>query len=135
MHLVSWDSSFSVNVDTFDEQHKQIFSMLNQVHAAMKQGRGCTVIGDVLQSLISYTLTHFAAEEAKMTDGYPDAAKHKACHNALREKVLDLQKQHLALRDPVLATTILQLLYDWLTDHIKNVDKQYGHYLSAKNGG
>lgn len=53
-------------------QHKKLVSMVNEMYQAMSQGKGNDVVGKVLNDLIAYTRTHFAAEEKLMqTNGYP----------------------------------------------------------------
>lgn len=51
----------------------------------------------MLNDLIAYTRTHFAAEEKLMqTNGYPDFASHKAQHGQLAKQVTDLQADYNA---------------------------------------
>src|SRR5271157_2886782 len=40
MALVTWDQSYSVSVKKLDEQHQKLFSLLNTLHEAMRQGKG-----------------------------------------------------------------------------------------------
>ena len=107
--------------------------MVNQLHDAMKDGKGKQVIGDVLNGLINYTKNHFAAEERLMkAHGYPDYEKHKKEHNQLTLTVLDLQKGYAAGSAP-LSQSVMNFLKDWLTNHIQGVDKGYGP-LSERQG-
>jgi len=132
MPVKEWDTSFSVGVNRFDNQHMRIFELLNQLHAAMKVGVATTVLNEILQSLLSYTETHFAEEESLMlANGYPGTDKQKLEHKVLLDKVLLLQQQYLSNRDLV-SITILKFLYDWLVNHIKIEDKLYGQYFNAK---
>jgi len=63
MALVTWDQSYSVSVKKLDEQHQKLFSLLNILHEAMRQGKGQAVVEDTLRELATYTVTHFRAEE------------------------------------------------------------------------
>ena len=93
MALMEWSPAFSVKVKKFDDQHKKLVDLVNQLHDAMKAGEGNTMLGVVFQSLVAYTGSHFADEEKMMqANGYPDYAKHKAAHENLVKQVLDLQK-------------------------------------------
>lgn len=130
--LMEWSPSFSVKVKKFDDQHKKLVDLLNQLHDAMKAGEGNTMLGVVLQSLIAYTGSHFADEEKMMqANAYPDYAKHKAAHESLVKQVLDLQKKFQA-GGGVLTVTVLSFLKDWLVNHIQGEDKRYGQYFNTK---
>ena len=132
MALISWSDKLSVQVRQFDEEHKKLIEMVNQLHDAMKEGKGKQVIGDVLNGLISYTKNHFAAEEQLMkAHGYADYEKHKKEHNQLTLTVLDLQKGYEAGSVP-LSQSVMGFLKDWLTNHIQGVDKGYGPFLNGK---
>ncbi|MBE2886467.1 bacteriohemerythrin [Geobacter anodireducens] len=132
MALISWSDSLSVKVKQFDDQHKKLVDMVNQLFDAMKAGKGNQVMGGILKSLIQYTQTHFAAEERVLKQhGYPDLEAHKKEHNALVMQVLDLQKQ-LQEGKSVLTQHVMTFLRDWLSKHIQGDDKKYGVYLNGK---
>jgi hemerythrin len=132
MALMEWNPIFSVKVKKFDDQHKKLVDMVNQLHDAMKAGQGNAMLGVVLQSLISYTATHFKDEEQVMqANGYSGLAKHKAEHEKLVKQVLDLQ-QKFQSGASVLTMTVLSFLKDWLITHIQGEDKKYGVFLNGK---
>src|SRR5208283_4127594 len=94
MALMEWSDNLSVKVTQIDEQHKKLVGMLNDLHDAMKQGKGGEATGKILDGLIQYVATHFANEEKLMKDtAYPEYLKHKKEHDALTKQALDLQKQ------------------------------------------
>ena len=134
MALMEWNPTFSVKVKKFDDQHKKLVELINQLFDAMKAGQGNIMLGTILQSLISYTATHFKDEEQVMqANGYPDLAKHKAIHAELVKKVLDLQKKFQEQSaGGVLTMNVLSFLKEWLVTHIQGEDKKYGTYLNAK---
>lgn len=132
MALITWSDTLSVKVKQFDDQHKKLVDMVNQLFDAMKTGKGNQVMGDILKQLIAYTQTHFAAEERLLKQyGYPDFEAHKKEHNALVMQVLDLQKQFQEGK-PVLTQNIMTFLRDWLSRHIQGDDKKYGVFLNGK---
>ena len=129
---MEWSSALSVNVKLFDDQHKKLVNMVNQLHDAMKVGKGSEVLGPIFNSLISYTASHFADEERLMQqNGYPDLAKHKAEHTKLTSQVLDLQKQYQANKT-ALSMPVMSFLKDWLANHIQGEDKKYGPFFNGK---
>ena len=132
MALMEWSSAISVNVQKFDDQHKKLVDLVNQLHDGMKAGQGVAMLGNVLQSLINYTATHFADEEKMMqAQGYPEYAKHKAEHDKLVGQVLDLQKKFQS-GTAMLTMTVMSFLKDWLVKHIQGEDKKYGVFMNAK---
>ena len=132
MALIIWSDSLSVKVKQFDDQHKKLVDMLNQLFDAMKTGKGSQVLGDILKQLIAYTQTHFAAEERLMKQyGYPDFEAHKKEHNTLVVQVLDLQKQFQEGK-AVLTQNVMTFLRDWLSKHIQGDDKKYGIFFNGK---
>ena len=132
MALITWSDNLSVKVKQFDDQHKKLVDMVNQLFDAMKTGKGNQVMGDILKQLIAYTQTHFAAEERLMQQyGFPEYEAHKKEHNALVVQVLDLQKQFQDGK-AVLTQNVMNFLRDWLSKHIQGVDKKYGVYLNGK---
>jgi hemerythrin len=40
MALLPWNQGFSVSIKKFDDQHKQLVNLINQLHGAMKVGKG-----------------------------------------------------------------------------------------------
>lgn len=132
MALITWNDSLSVKVKQFDDQHKKLVEMLNQLFDAMKAGKGSLVVEDILKQLIAYTQTHFAAEERLMKQYcYADLETHKKEHNALVVQVLDLQKQFQDGK-AVLTQNVMTFLRDWLSKHIQGVDKKYGVFFNGK---
>jgi hemerythrin len=132
MALITWHDTYSVKVRKFDDEHKKLISLINQLHDAMMVGQGGQVIGKVLQSLIDYTSTHFAAEEASMKlHNYPGYEQHKKEHNSLVLQVLDVQKNLKAGKAP-LSQEIMLFLKNWLQSHIQGEDKKYGPFFNAK---
>lgn len=132
MALMEWSPAFSVKVKKYDDQHKKLVDLINQLHDAMKAGQGTAVLGTVLQSLISYTSSHFADEEKLMqAHAYPDYARHKAAHEALVKKVLDLQ-QKFQTGNAMVTMNVLSFLKEWLVTHIQGEDKKYGIFFNGK---
>jgi len=124
-----WDQSYSTTIDTFDGHHKKLFDMINELSRAIQEKRTKEVIGSILDRLVDYTGTHFAAEEAAFKKtGYPEEARHLQCHAELVRQVLEHQEKFHA-GTVVLTDEIIEFLHDWLVNHIKGVDRLYGNYL------
>ena len=52
MSLIKWNNSYSVNVTKIDQEHKKLFTMINELTDAMKAGQSKDVLGKFLNWLI-----------------------------------------------------------------------------------
>jgi hemerythrin len=132
MAYIQWDQKLSVGIAQIDMQHQKLVGMVNDMYQAMSEGKGNDALGIVLKELITYTRTHFAAEEKLMQmHGYPDLAGHKAQHDQLTKQVMDLQNDFSAGK-VALSTKVAAFLKEWLVNHIMGSDKKYAPYLQSK---
>ncbi len=130
MALIEWSESLSVNVTTFDNEHKKLIDMINDLNDAMREGKSNHVMGDIISRLLDYTRMHFRAEEQLFSKyGYPDAELHKKEHEELVKKVVDIQERFNS-GQIALSIEIMNFLRDWLRNHIKKSDKAYGSFFN-----
>lgn len=132
MAYFDWKEEYSVNIREIDMQHQKLVEMLNNLYEALKKGEGIDALGSTLSELISYTKTHFAAEERLMkTHGYPDYLPHKEKHGRMTDKVIEYVKKYEAgeIRSPI---EISSFLKDWLKKHILQTDMGYSAFLNGK---
>jgi hemerythrin len=116
---LAWDSSFSTGVQKFDDQHKVLFNMVNDLHDAMQQKRTKEAIGQILRGLADYTVSHFADEETAFAKTrYPDEANHKLLHKNLVDQVVELIGKFQS-GETVLTQDVITFLQKWLIEHIK----------------
>jgi hemerythrin len=130
--LYEWKDSYSVKVNQIDQQHKTLFSLINDLHSAMKLGKAGDVVAKTLEGLISYTKTHFRDEEAMLSKAkYPLLPQHKAIHDGFIAKIVELQQKSKS-GNLSLSIEMLQFLGEWIKNHILQTDRQYSAFLSAK---
>jgi len=130
--LFPWSDTYSVHIGVVDMQHKNLVGMVNELHAAMTEGRGKDKLGQILSKLIEYTRTHFGTEERLMqTHGYPDYAAHKAEHDRLTRTVLDLEGRFQS-NEVALTMDVMDFLKNWLSKHILGSDQRYAPFLNSK---
>lgn len=137
MSYIDWSDTLSIRVPEMDNQHKKLVAMLNELHDAMKAGKGRDSVGPIVTRLIDYTKTHLANEEKFLESiNYAFINSHKTEHRKLTEQVLELQAKFNS-GDATVAPKLLTFLRDWLVGHIQKVDRMYGDYynkqLAAKN--
>jgi len=126
-----WTDAYSVNIGIIDMQHKNLVSILNELHQAMVAGLGKQHLGKALSELVNYTNVHFKTEEDFMVaHQYPEYAQHKSEHDQLTRTVLDFQgKFHR--NETGLTVEVMDFLKDWLCHHILLSDKSFGPFLNA----
>jgi len=132
MPFLEWKDDYSVNVRTIDDQHKQLFRMVNELHAAMKEGRGKTIIADLIGRLEEYTNYHFLTEEGLMVKcGYRDIESHRKEHFFFRNRIAMFRSD---LEDGQFALTldVKEFLSTWLKNHVKGTDRLYMECMSSK---
>ena len=132
MPLFTWNPTYSVKVKRFDDDHQQLFSIINELHEGMSSGRGKEVLQNVLIKLLRYTERHFAAEEAVMKElGYPGWAAQVDQHRKFTGKIKEVADQYKA-GTIGLSIEVLDFLTKWLSQHIVGVDKQYSDFMNAR---
>ena len=132
MPLFHWDSSYSVGIKRFDDDHQELFRILNVLHQGMMTRRGQQVLQKVLDDLLQYTEKHFASEEEVMRNaGYPQLLPQIEQHRRFTSKIKDVSAKYRA-GSIGLTIELLDFLSDWLKKHIVGMDKQYSQFLHAR---
>lgn len=131
MALFEWKSQYSVKVQSIDREHQKLFGMVNELHEAMRVGKGSSMAADVLERLWDYAREHFAYEESLMLSAkYPDFAAHKAEHEKLNKEVSKM-KQEFERGNTAITLTLAEFLKQWLQTHILQRDMKYTGCLLA----
>jgi len=131
-HII-WDSSYSVNVKEIDKQHKQLIKIYNDLFEAMTQGKGNTILSNIINDLVNYTVYHFETEEKYFDEfKYIGRARHKQEHKDFVNKISDF-KTKFDNGQVGISLDIMNFLNKWIKNHIKVSDKKYSE-LFNKNG-
>ena len=81
MSELSWKNEYSVNVKVLDEQHRQLFEIINLLNKIIYNEQDASQLAEVFARLREYVTVHFATEEQLMLQhGYPDYEEQKAEH-------------------------------------------------------
>jgi len=74
---------------------------------------------------------HFSTEENYMQQwNFPQTDAHKLEHKAFVEQVAQFQKDFQAGK-AALSVQVLKFLKDWVSNHIKETDKNYGPFFNS----
>ncbi|AWK87977.1 chemotaxis protein [Azospirillum thermophilum] len=119
--FMRWSEELQVGDEDIDTDHMILIALVNE--AAERIRGGGAAVGDAIDWLLAYTTLHFEQEERLMQlAGHPDFARHKAQHDALRERAAGLKRRYEAGESSV-GDDLLALFRDWLFDHIRKSDK------------
>jgi len=129
--MVSWDDLCSVKVVRFDDDHKQMFSIINRLHTAMSSGKGALVMQEVVTELAKHAKAHFLAEEETMEKTkYPELVSHRLEHHEMLSQVEQYQRQ-IATGKFVSSVTVAVFLDERLMAHTRGTDQKYAEHLNA----
>lgn len=134
MTFMPWSDDFSVGLDEVDEQHQWLFDATNRLHNEMnKSAHNRAVIGEILEGLMDYTVNHFVMEEELFERyGYPQAQAHKALHDKFTASILNMLTGFE--NGAPIENELLEMLKDWLVEHILKTDTAYVSFLKEKGG-
>ena len=132
MGLIKWKKEFSVDIKQLDNQHKKIIKILNQILALHQNGKNEKEIEDILSNLTEYIKEHFRTEEELMLEHhYPGYDKQKQEHNQFIDRLFGFHKEYLKSRR-LTTINLFNFVWDWFSQHILNLDKQYGPFLKER---
>lgn len=130
--MITWQAQWDIGIAGIDEQHHRLVKLLNDLHQAMSERRGKEQLGRTIADLVSYTSTHFKAEEGQMRRfGYPEYERHKALHAALIDKADDFSRR-FAAGEFVFPGDLLSLIHKWLISHIMSEDRKFAAFLRER---
>ncbi len=130
MSLIEWTDDLNTGIQVIDNQHQRIVEYINKLHhAQVHESRD--EVGEVVDELVDYTLSHFTFEEALMEEAeYEFLIIHKNTHKVFCERVDQFRKRFEKGED--IAGPLAELLRTWLIRHIKSDDKSYVAHVKEK---
>lgn len=123
---LAWSNDYVLGIEIIDEQHKRLFSYLEEVDTAIKQGDK-KMVETVVRGMVDYAISHNTFEETLMERaGYPDLAAHREVHNKFKERANKYVTRLENNTDPLkLGEQVRVFLGLWLISHVKKDDKDY----------
>ncbi len=132
MPFAQWDHSLETGDVRVDTQHRQLFSLVNDLHDAVVEQRAQELIEEVLYRMMHYAGTHFRDEEALMAEwDYPDTARHQMLHRQFTKDTKRLSEEFLD-GEPIMSMTLSLYLHDWLTSHILGEDMRLVEHINMR---
>ncbi len=132
---VEWLPELETKYENIDTQHRQLFSLLNELL------EGCSRDADaetLRKALVQYTQRHFNEEESlQRIYDYPGYNRHKQQHEAFKSMVFKMVDQFTDNASPAkLANELNRVVAHWFLQHIRNEDiKMIWHIRAEMPGG
>jgi hemerythrin-like metal-binding protein len=128
---IAWTPALETKNKEIDSQHKQIFRLTSSLAEACTRGQGADVLGGALDFLVSYTIRHFADEEAlQIRCQYPGFEAHKKAHEEFTKTIAALAGQYKSSgSSEKLLEDVNSVLVHWLIQHIQQEDFKIAAYL------
>jgi hemerythrin len=129
MTFMPWSDDFSVGMDRVDQQHHWLVDMTNLLHEELgRETLDRRFVQHALEGLVDYTVNHFILEEELFQRcNYPGAQAHKQLHDRFTATIMQVLTDFEAGGD--VGSGVLDLLKNWLTQHILIADKAYMPYV------
>ena len=132
MAFIDWTDDLNTDIEIIDRQHKRIVHYINELHDA-HTNNDRDKVGDVIDELVDYTVSHFAFEESLLEQsGYPFLVPHQKVHELFVRKVTKFVGRFENGDD--VAEELLTMLQKWLINHIKNEDGDYVETVNRNMG-
>jgi hemerythrin-like metal-binding protein len=124
-----WSSDLDTGDISIDQQHKKLFSYLNNlIRAENSNEPRSKSVKTTLDNLIEYTVIHFEEEELVLErSGYPNLLGHQKLHIEFANKATEL-KERFENGEEILSE-LITFVQNWLVIHIKQVDIQALKFL------
>ena len=120
-----WKNEYDVAVKLFNDDHKELFGFLKQLHQGLVAGFGISDMSFILDGLVNYTVNHFKREERLMLKhNYPEYEIHKKEHDDLLNQVGEFVTD-FKVGKKAFSLELLSFLDNWVTDHILGSDMKY----------
>lgn len=130
--IASWHDEYCTGNEQIDQEHQELFELVNALHAAMLQGADHSSLKAILDHLASHTIDHFKTEELFMLIyDYPGYERHKQAHDKLTTKVVTLIHQ-FQQGQAELDVELTQFLAEWLGHHIKGEDQKMIQFFQGQ---
>ena len=130
--LISWSAAFSVGINLIDDQHKELFKLVNDMfnHVVKDAQAERAYFKKVIERAVEYVKVHFYTEEKIMLyNHFPGYSEHKKAHDTFVLTVVD-KVQNFEAGKKFILLEFTQFLKEWILTHIAIMDKGYFSYFS-----
>jgi hemerythrin len=132
--MVIWDEKYATGIHLIDSQHKELFSLTNELFHACLGGEEALegVFKETMERMVEYVHFHFGAEQEMLQRvKYPDYQEHKKQHETLVRDILQSVKEYNE-GQKLVPNQFVRTLRDWILSHIALYDKLFASYIATQ---
>jgi len=132
MKKLEWCDALSIGIESLDNQHKHFIDLVNRARS-LSAKKKCSKkdASELVAEIEAYARKHFDTEEKLFNEfDYPKAAEHELEHVKLLGKVQALYDGMLF--ESVTINQVVDLLDDWLENHLLKYDMDYARFINTK---
>jgi hemerythrin-like metal-binding protein len=134
MDFITWNTSFSVGIQTIDREHEYLIGLINQLYRNIDLEKEPHKLLALIGSLINYTQYHFADEEEMLlTAHYPGFNEQHRAHEEFKLKIIQYRDRYESNPEEIIPE-MFTFLKGWWTQHIKVQDMAFANYLKPDPG-
>ncbi len=129
---IEWKKEYETGIEVIDNQHKKWIDFINQLTTAIVNAEGQGKLTELFNNLIEYTQYHFSFEEKYMKEfNYSDYEQHVQIHNGFINRLTNLFNRFLQ-GDYYIGLQLLELLTEWVINHVTGTDRGYVKLFKEK---
>jgi hemerythrin len=124
---IAWSDALSVGITELDAAHRELIELVNDLLESERPGK----LEQAIERLLSFTLAHFAQEEAFLLEqNAPARGKHQAEHIRLYAELEAICRRLLKDDGRGLDSATAAFLRHWMVSHIMSHDKRDSTFIS-----
>jgi len=131
--LFRWNAIYELGVPEIDDQHKNWLGIMNKMYDSFIKKESQESILEIIKEMREYTDYHFSTEEKYFSEfGYDNSEAHKKIHQNFIDKIHFLESDFKS-NPGALTFKVMNVLQQWLMDHIMKADKEYIPLFKNRN--
>lgn len=134
--MFEWKEDYATGIESIDIQHKQLFSMADELYDMVLDVEGTIQrprLLTLIKSFETYANNHFSDEEELLRNGeYPDLQGHLLEHrkfvsymNEAHENIASSDKQQTV-------NELIKFMTHWVFTHVLEADQQYVPHMMER---
>lgn len=128
--LIPWSDEYLLGIATVDEDHRNLFNVVNHLYRSVKKREGHKTINATFDALSKYVQEHFAREEQLMDQiDFPGLEEHKRLHAGFIQAFFSTKQSYNVAPRQFDFDGFLEFLRNWLVHHVIVEDRKYVRHV------